>query len=48
MFCNYQLVIVGIVLLCIGYLVIYGSSSTSINETFAELPKVQTYPIFTQ
>jgi hypothetical protein len=34
MFCNYQLVIVGVVLLCIGYLVIYGSSSTTIQETF--------------
>jgi hypothetical protein len=34
MFCNYQLVIVGLVLLCIGYLVIYGSSSTTIQETF--------------
>jgi len=32
MFCNYQLVIVGIVLLCIGYLVIYGSSSEGFRE----------------
>ena len=44
MFCNYQLVIVGVVLLCIGYLVIYGSSSTSIKEGFTDQSLKGTYP----